>query len=91
MVKCSPPGLGIVAELYRCDTPPPGAGGGCYTDSPFYLQQLPPKKKIDFPYNNFPKKAISLKKCTKKKIPPKSQKKNRACGALYRCDPPGVL
>ena len=56
-------------------------------------------KKIDFPYNNFPKKDISLRKCTKNNK--KTTKKNnafgekkvnfffRACRALYRCDPPG--
>ena len=36
-------------------------------------------KKIDFPYNNFPKKGISLRKCTQKNIfafgEKKSQKK----------------
>ena len=50
-------------------------------------------KKIDFPYNNFPKKDISLRKCTQKKIAfgeKKSLKKN-APAALYRCDPPRVL
>ena len=48
-------GLGIVAELYRCDP-----GGGCYTDSPFYLQQLPPKKNR-FYLQQLPKKGHFLK------------------------------
>ena len=44
---CFRPGLGIVADLYRCDTP----GGGAIPI-------------LHFTYNNFPKKAISLRKCT---------------------------
>ena len=50
--------------------------------------------KIDFIYNNFPKKAISLTKCTQKKNiafgEKKVQKKFRACGAI-QLDPPPVL
>ena len=49
------------------------------------------EKKIDFPYNNFPKKDISLRKCThfffafgEKKL-----KIFFAPAALYRCDPGG--
>ena len=94
------PGLGIVAELYRCDTPP----GGCYTDSPFYLQQLPPKKNR-FSLQQLPKKGHFLKETHQNYFfsrflkethqnyffSPKSQKKNRACGALYRCDPPRAI
>ena len=57
------PGLGIVAELYRCDPPP----GGAIPILHFTYNNFLPKK-IDFPYNNFPKKAISLRKCTKKKL-----------------------
>ena len=49
-------------------------------------------KKIDFPYNNFPKKDISLRKCTPQKKSPSAKKKLKtffAPAALYRCDPPG--
>ena len=48
-------------------------------------------EKIDFPYNNFPKKDISSRKCTKKKIAfgEKKVKKKFAPAALYHCDPPG--
>ena len=38
-------------------------------------------RKIDFLYNNFPKKAISLRKCTQKK-----SQKIFAPAALYRWD-----
>ena len=47
-------------------------------------------RKIDFLYNNFPKKAISLRKCTKKKTP-SAKKKSKiffAPAALYRWTPP---
>ena len=52
-------------------------------------------RKIDFLYNNFPKKAISLRKCTKKNIKKKSPSAKKklyfyfAPAALYRCDPGG--
>ena len=47
-------------------------------------------EKIDFPYNNFPKKGISLRKFTQKiYFRLKVKKFFRACGALYRCDPGG--
>ena len=50
-------------------------------------------RKIDFLYNNFPKKAISLRKCTQKKIifafsEKKVQIFFRACGAI-QLDPGG--
>ena len=49
-------------------------------------------KKIDFPYNNFPKKDISLRKCTPKNIfSPSAKKKSKnffAPAARYRWDPP---
>ena len=32
-------------------------------------------KKIDFPYNNFPKKGISLRKCTQFIFSPSAKKK----------------
>ena len=33
-------------------------------------------KKIDFPYNNFPKKGISLRKCTQFFFSPSAKKKS---------------
>ena len=48
-------------------------------------------RKIDFLYNNFPKKAISLRKCTKKKNRLRRKKKSKkklAPAALYRWTPP---
>jgi len=51
------------------------------------------KQKIDFPYNNFPKKEIFLRKCTPKNIFRLRRKKKSifffAPAALYRCDPVG--
>ena len=38
-------------------------------------------RKIDFPYNNFPKKAVSLRKCTQKKSPSAKKVFFRAFGA----------
>ena len=47
-------------------------------------------EKIDFPYNNFPKKGISLRKCTKKKIAfgEKKIKKKIAPAARYTAATP---
>ena len=50
-------------------------------------------EKINFPYNNFPKKDISLRKCTKKRSPSAERKKTRGFGAtpLRHLPLPGVL
>ena len=82
---------------YTVGPPTPRGGGGAIEFAVFCASALLPKKsilptttskKIDFTYNNFPKKAISLRKCTKKKIAKKSKKKI-APAALYRWTPPG--
>ena len=50
-------------------------------------------RKIDFLYNNFPKKASSLRKCTKKYISPSAKKKSFFFSRLRRetvlSTPPG--
>jgi len=50
------------------------------------------KKKIDFPYNNFPKKGIFLRKCTQFFFPPSAKKKSKfffAPAARYTAATPG--
>ena len=81
-------GLGIVPDLYRCDTPP-GGGRGAKPIIDFPYNYFP-QKKIDFPYNNFPKKAISLRKCTKKKIKKSPKKNSRLRRAIPLRPPRGV-
>ena len=78
-----------------------GPRAGRYTDfsgARHRLQKWPKigknYEKIDFPYNNFPKKDISLRKCTKKKIAfgeQKVLKKSRLRRYTAATPPRGVL